>query len=134
MQGFGGKVIAYDIRENPAVTALGIPYVSKEEVLEEADIISLHVPLLPSTYHIIDRNRCLRTLKIMLPKVGCQIMLPKLVLSNPVPSLGFVKSCCLNWYCQILFLQLVLSNYVASLLQCRGPHVKLTHTLFNPVA
>eukprot|EP00884_Botryococcus_braunii_P010134 jgi/Botrbrau1/19121/Bobra.0077s0034.1 len=55
-KGFGGKVIAYDIRENPAVTALGIPYVSKEEVLQEADIVSLHVPLLPSTYHIIDRN------------------------------------------------------------------------------
>jgi D-lactate dehydrogenase len=55
-------VIAYDIRENPAVVALGIPYMSKEEVLAQSDILSLHVPLLPSTYHIIDRTRCATTL------------------------------------------------------------------------
>jgi hypothetical protein len=66
-QGFGGKVIAFDIRENPAVVALGIPYMSKEEVLAQSDILSLHVPLLPSTYHIIDRTRCATTASARLP-------------------------------------------------------------------
>ena len=57
-QGFGSRVLAYDIREDPAATALGVEYVSKERLLEEADILSLHCPLLPSTYHIIDAKRC----------------------------------------------------------------------------
>ena len=58
-QGFGSRVLAYDIREDPAAVALGVEYVPKERVLREADILSLHCPLLPSTYHIIDADRCL---------------------------------------------------------------------------
>ncbi len=57
MQGFGSKVLAHDIYENEEMKALGIEYVSKEELLQQADIISLHCPLLPSTYHIIDKTR-----------------------------------------------------------------------------
>ena len=57
-QGFGSRVLAYDIREDPAALALGVEYVPKERVLQEADILSLHCPLLPSTYHIIDADRC----------------------------------------------------------------------------
>ena len=33
---------------------------SKVELLQKADVISLHCPLLPSTYHIIDKARCFR--------------------------------------------------------------------------
>ncbi|BDA47224.1 2-hydroxyacid dehydrogenase homolog [Coccomyxa sp. Obi] len=55
-RGFGSKVIAYDIYENEEMKALGIEYVSKEDLLRQADIISLHCPLLPSTYHIIDKT------------------------------------------------------------------------------
>ena len=51
-------MLAYDIREDPAAVALGVEYVPKERVLQEADILSLHCPLLPSTYHIIDADRC----------------------------------------------------------------------------
>ncbi|KAK9832600.1 hypothetical protein WJX81_002765 [Elliptochloris bilobata] len=53
-RGFGSRVLAYDIREDPAAVALGVEYVSKERLLREVDIVSLHCPLLPSTYHIID--------------------------------------------------------------------------------
>ena len=51
-------MLAYDIREDPSAVALGVEYVPKERVLREADILSLHCPLLPSTYHIIDADRC----------------------------------------------------------------------------
>ncbi|MCW7991340.1 2-hydroxyacid dehydrogenase, partial [Streptomyces platensis subsp. clarensis] len=32
----------------------GMTYVEKERLLAESDLISLHVPLLPATHHIID--------------------------------------------------------------------------------
>ena len=57
LQGFGSRVIAHDIYESGEVRALGVEYVSKEELLQQADVISLHCPLLPSTYHIIDKDR-----------------------------------------------------------------------------
>jgi hypothetical protein len=37
-------------------SSLSRRYVDKETLFREADVISLHVPLLPSTYHII--NKC----------------------------------------------------------------------------
>ena len=57
MQGFGAKVIAYDLYENEELKKQGVAYVSKEELLQRADVISLHCPLLPSTYHMIDKDR-----------------------------------------------------------------------------
>ena len=57
MQGFGSRVLAHDIYESDEVKALGVDYVSKEELLQQSDVISLHCPLLPSTYHIIDATR-----------------------------------------------------------------------------
>ena len=50
------NVLAYDIRKNPAVEDMGIPYKSVEEILPVADVVSIHVPLLPSTYRFIDRE------------------------------------------------------------------------------
>lgn len=69
-QGFGSRVLAYDIREDPAAVALGVEYVSKERVLQEADILSLHCPLLPSTYHIIDADRCTPAHRACMPTSG----------------------------------------------------------------
>jgi D-lactate dehydrogenase len=51
------KVLAYDVRPNPAVEAMDIPYMSLEEILPVADVVSLHVPLLPSTYEIMNKPR-----------------------------------------------------------------------------
>jgi hypothetical protein len=51
------EVLAYDVRQNPAVEALNIPYHDMDYILERADVISLHVPLLPSTYHLINKDR-----------------------------------------------------------------------------
>ncbi len=53
----GMKVIAYDIVEYEYLKSLeGFSYVSLENLLSEADIISLHVPLLPATKHMINQE------------------------------------------------------------------------------
>ncbi|MFF2325891.1 MULTISPECIES: 2-hydroxyacid dehydrogenase [unclassified Streptomyces] len=54
--GFGMRLLGWDITENPACAALGMEYVERERLLAESDLISLHVPLLPSTHHIIDED------------------------------------------------------------------------------
>lgn len=46
---FGAKVIAYDVILYDEVREMGVQYVSFEELLAQADIITIHVPLLPST-------------------------------------------------------------------------------------
>jgi D-lactate dehydrogenase len=51
--GFGMDLLGWDVAENPACAALGMKYVDKEQLFAESDLISLHVPLLPATQHII---------------------------------------------------------------------------------
>ncbi len=59
-RGFGMKVIAYDVYENPTLKDY-VTYVSLEELLRESDLISLHCPLIDSTYHMINID----TIKMM---------------------------------------------------------------------
>ncbi|GGT94972.1 2-hydroxyacid dehydrogenase [Streptomyces violascens] len=54
--GFGMNLLGWDAAQNQACVELGMKYVDKEELLANADLISLHVPLLPSTQHIIGRR------------------------------------------------------------------------------
>ncbi|MEE1769010.1 2-hydroxyacid dehydrogenase [Streptomyces sp. JV185] len=58
--GFGMELLGWDIVENPACVALGMKYVEKEQLLAESDLISLHVPLMPSTHHIIGEEALAR--------------------------------------------------------------------------
>ncbi len=51
--GFGMKVIAYDVYHNASLRDF-VDYVSLEELLERSDVISLHCPLMDSTYHMIN--------------------------------------------------------------------------------
>lgn len=51
-QGFGMKVIAYDVYENPSLKGF-VTYVTLDELLAKSDLISLHCPLMDSTYHMI---------------------------------------------------------------------------------
>jgi D-lactate dehydrogenase len=53
-RGFGCKIICHDTQENDQVKALGGVYVTRETLFTDSDIISLHCPLLESTYHMID--------------------------------------------------------------------------------
>lgn len=60
---FGMKIIAYDVKPNITFAEkFDVTFLSLEEVLQQADVISLHVPYLPSTHHLIDAER-LRFLK-----------------------------------------------------------------------
>lgn len=52
-RGFGMKVIAYDVYENPSLKDF-VEYVSLDRLLAESDVISLHCPLMDSTYHLIN--------------------------------------------------------------------------------
>lgn len=61
MQGFGCKVLAYDVFPNQTLVESGVQYKSLEELLQESDIISLHCPLTPETHHLINPD----TLKLM---------------------------------------------------------------------
>ena len=54
MHGFGCQLLAYDVAENPACVDLGVTYVDLPTLLGQSDIVSLHCPLLPSTYHLIN--------------------------------------------------------------------------------
>ncbi|MER7315661.1 2-hydroxyacid dehydrogenase [Streptomyces halstedii] len=60
--GFGMNLLGWDVTENPACAALGMTYVEKERLFAEADLISLHVPLLPATQHLVDAE-ALATMK-----------------------------------------------------------------------
>ncbi|MBQ4258661.1 MAG: 2-hydroxyacid dehydrogenase [Lachnospiraceae bacterium] len=53
--GFGMRVIAYDIYENPDLKSF-VEYVSLEQLLSDSDVISLHCPLMDSTRHMINKN------------------------------------------------------------------------------
>ena len=54
-RGFGMKVIAYDVYENPDLKDF-VTYVSLDQLLASSDLISLHCPLMDSTYHLVNRE------------------------------------------------------------------------------
>lgn len=56
LTGFGCRVLAYDLVEDKEAKQMGIEYVSMAELLTNSDIISLHCPLTPQTYHIINKD------------------------------------------------------------------------------
>lgn len=47
MQGFGAKVVAYDVYRNSELEAEGVYVDTLDELLEQSDIVSLHVPHIP---------------------------------------------------------------------------------------
>ncbi|CAF3813727.1 unnamed protein product [Rotaria sp. Silwood1] len=55
--GFGCQVLAYDILPNEQIAKeKGFIYVTMDELFEKSDIVSLYAPLLPSTYHLINKE------------------------------------------------------------------------------
>jgi D-3-phosphoglycerate dehydrogenase len=57
--GLGMRVIFYDVVEPPqdVVKALDAVRLDLDEVFRRADVVSLHVPLLDSTYHLVNESR-----------------------------------------------------------------------------
>lgn len=56
MRGFGCSMRAYDPYVNEDVRDLGVRYVDLDTLLAECDVITLHCPLTPETYHLIDEE------------------------------------------------------------------------------
>jgi len=57
MIGFGAKIVCFDVFVNETYKAKPeVTYMTQEEVLQKADIISLHLPLLASTKHVIRKE------------------------------------------------------------------------------
>lgn len=52
-RGFGMKILAYDVYQNESLKDF-VEYVSLDELLSRSDLISLHCPLMDSTYHMIN--------------------------------------------------------------------------------
>jgi D-lactate dehydrogenase len=57
-QGFGMTVVAYDVMPDEKwASANAIRYLSLEDALQSADIISLHVPANPQTHHLLSDDQ-----------------------------------------------------------------------------
>lgn len=55
LHGFGCKILAYDVnKDEDLLEKFGIHYTDCKTLCSESDIISLHVPLNPSTKHLIN--------------------------------------------------------------------------------
>ena len=57
------RVLAHDVQPQPLLAdVLGFEYVELDALLRESDVLSIHVPLLESTYHLLDAEK-LRLMK-----------------------------------------------------------------------
>lgn len=54
LKGFGCRLLGYDPYPSDAARELGVEYVSFEDLIAGADIISLHLPLTPESRHMIN--------------------------------------------------------------------------------
>lgn len=55
LSGFGCRLLCYDVYENETAKRYAA-YQTLDEIFAQCDIISLHVPLLPSTRHLINKE------------------------------------------------------------------------------
>lgn len=55
LSGFGCKILAYDLNRNPEAEKYA-EYTDIDSIYRECDIISVHMPLFDSTYHIINKE------------------------------------------------------------------------------
>ena len=56
-RGFGCEVLAYDPYPQPDwAVEQGVRYTGRDELLEKSDVVSLHLPLTPETFHLIDAS------------------------------------------------------------------------------
>lgn len=56
LKGFGCRILAYDPCPSFTYEEHGVHYVSLSELISHSDIITLHCPLTPNTYHLIDES------------------------------------------------------------------------------
>lgn len=54
--GFGAKILAYDLYPDEGLTQMGVQYVTMDELFADSDIISLHCPLMDTTKHLVTKT------------------------------------------------------------------------------
>jgi len=71
VHGFGANLLGYDVVQNDElVSSLGLRYATLNELLEQADVVTLHAPLMPQTAGMIGREQ-LRSMKETAFLVNC---------------------------------------------------------------
>lgn len=55
LKGFGLRLLAFDPYPSAAVLDLGVEYVDLDTLFAQSDIISLHCPLTPENYHLLNQ-------------------------------------------------------------------------------
>jgi len=56
-KGFGMNVVAYDVRQNKLLSeVLEFEYVTLEDLLARSDVITLHVPYMKATHHLMNKD------------------------------------------------------------------------------
>lgn len=53
----GGRILCHDPYPSEEAKSLGVEYVELEQLLGEADLVSLHCPLMPATFHLMNAER-----------------------------------------------------------------------------
>lgn len=56
LRGFECRVLAFDPQQSEAAVAAGVEYLSLDDLLAQADILSLHCPLTPETHYLINHE------------------------------------------------------------------------------
>jgi D-3-phosphoglycerate dehydrogenase len=72
LRGFEAKLVYFDVQRAPAAVEaqLDLTYVDLDQLVAASDLISLHVPLVPETRHILDEAR-IRSMKPDAIVVNC---------------------------------------------------------------
>jgi D-lactate dehydrogenase len=60
MSGFGCRLLANDPFPNDECRALGVEYVDADRLFSESDIVAVHAPLTPDSYHLVDEQALAR--------------------------------------------------------------------------
>ena len=55
-KGFGAKVFAYDVYRNPELEKEGLYVDTLDELYAKATVVTLHIPLFPSTEHMLNQE------------------------------------------------------------------------------
>ena len=56
-RGFGMKIVAYDVFHDDAFAKeMDFTYISLDELLAQSDVITIHVPNIPETHHMINKE------------------------------------------------------------------------------
>ncbi|ASG02099.1 MULTISPECIES: 2-hydroxyacid dehydrogenase [Vibrio] len=56
LKGLGMKVLCFDPYQNPLAIELGATYCSLEEIYQQSDVITLHCPMSPENYHLLNSH------------------------------------------------------------------------------